>query len=215
MIRANNIHKSFGGDLVLKGAEITLEKGQAIVLSGHSGSGKTTLLRILTGLEKPDQGEVYFDHRLMSDRKFIRHPKDRKIGFVFQHSSLWTHMSVMKNIMFGIDRRSGFDKQAIMQLLEDLKISEMTRKYPVELSAGQQRRVAIARAIASEPTYLLLDEALVNLDTDSRDEIAKMILDYQNRMGFGLLIVSHNQKDLEVFSATSMILHDGKIEDCN
>ena len=173
-IRFENIVKSFGSNTVLKDINLEVEKGQLVTLLGPSGCGKTTTLRMIAGLETPTEGEIYIDGKLVfsSEKGVDVSPDKRNVGFLFQNYALWPHMTVYKNIAFGLENMK-WDKEKIRkrveELLDTLKIREYVDRYPAELSGGQQQRVAIARTLATNPKILLMDEPLSNLDAEEKD----------------------------------------------
>ncbi len=163
-----NIHKAFGNNQVLKGIDLTIHKGQVVVILGPSGSGKTTFLRCLNALEIPDQGVVAFDDGSLTvdfgtkPKKKILLALQRKSGMVFQSYNLFPHKTAIENLMLGPTVVQGQSKaqarEQALALLEKVGLSDKADLYPFQLSGGQQQRVGIARALAIEPSLLLFDE---------------------------------------------------------
>ena len=176
-IELKNITKKFGGTFTaVDNLSITIEDGDFITLLGPSGCGKTTTLRQIAGLETPTEGEIIIDgKKVFSSKDMIDvSPSKRDVGFLFQNYALWPHMTVYRNIAFGLENlkweKDKIDKR-VKELLALLKIEEFAERYPAELSGGQQQRVAIARTLATNPRVLLMDEPLSNLDAKLRMEM--------------------------------------------
>ncbi|MGZ4162089.1 MAG: sulfate/molybdate ABC transporter ATP-binding protein, partial [Neobacillus sp.] len=177
-IQIQNISKSFGAFKALDNINIDIQTGELIALLGPSGSGKTSLLRIIAGLEASNQGAILFGEE---DMTHIR-PKERKVGFVFQHYALFRHMTVFENIAYGLKvrpRKMRPSKQEIEEkvneLLKLVKLEAFAHRYPNHLSGGQRQRVALARALAVEPKVLLLDEPFGALDAKVRKDLRRWL----------------------------------------
>lgn len=212
MIRAENIAKAFDGRPVLRGLGLSLERGQKIVLSGRSGSGKSTLLRLLAGLEAPDAGAVSIDGQPASTPQIVMPPHQRRLGVVFQQPALWPHMSVRRNL--GFVMRHGDEAQRptrLSALARACGIEDLLERYPDALSGGQARRVALARAMAAAPHYLLLDEPTSNLDAPARVVLNAAICDFVTETGAGLLYISHDASDVAQIGGTHMRMVDGAL----
>ena len=214
-IRAEHVSKSFSAYPALKDVSLTIDDGEFVALLGPSGSGKTTLLRILAGLEVPEQGNVWFGKRNVTGDK----PASRGIGFVFQHYALFGHMSVAKNIAFGLEvmrRGSRPDKGAIRkrveQLLELVQLSGLGKRYPNQLSGGQRQRVALARALARDPKILLLDEPFGALDAKVRRELRGALRQIHDTLQLTSIFVTHDQEEAFALSDRVAILNEGRLE---
>ncbi len=167
-ISLKNVSFSYDGKReVLKDISLSINKGEYVAIVGESGSGKSTILRIIAGLEESYKGEIKIGGKIVfSDNNFVE-PEKRGVGMVFQDYALFPHMTVKKNIQFGLKGKNKEEKEKIaMDMLKLVNLVEHKDKYPYELSGGQQQRVAIARAIAPKPSVLLLDEPFSNLDAD-------------------------------------------------
>ncbi len=164
-------YKSSKKDIIMD-FNMGLSKGEVLAIIGESGSGKSTILRIIAGLEESYKGSMVIgDKNIFSDKMFIE-PENRGVGMVFQDYALFPHMTVKKNIQYGLKKKSKDEKEKIaMEMLQLINLVEHKDKYPYELSGGQQQRVAIARAIAPKPSVLLLDEPFSNLDANLRERI--------------------------------------------
>ncbi|HOT50922.1 MAG TPA: ATP-binding cassette domain-containing protein, partial [Candidatus Hydrogenedentes bacterium] len=160
-IEIRDVTKTFGNFTALRNVSLTVPTGELVALLGPSGSGKTTLLRVVAGLETADSGSVLFNGEDTS-RKSLR---DRRVGFVFQHYALFRHMTVFDNVAFGLRMRPRAQRPGkkeirdrVMSLLEMVQLGNLANRYPSQLSGGQRQRVALSRALAVEPSVLLLDE---------------------------------------------------------
>ncbi|MEK6248685.1 MAG: ABC transporter ATP-binding protein, partial [Planctomycetales bacterium] len=180
--------KSFGSVEVLRDFSLDIQDGEFISLLGPSGCGKTTTLRCVAGFEFPNQGRIEFDQK---DMTFLA-PEKRDVGMVFQSYALFPHMSVRENLAFGLEMR-GMAVEEIRRRVDDIlqmvQLTGMDDRFPRELSGGQQQRVALARALVIEPSVLLLDEPLANLDATLRDDMRFFIRDLQQRVGITSIYV--------------------------
>ena len=194
MVEIRAISKSFGDNLVLDQVDMTVSRGEAIVIAGPSGSGKSTLLRCVNGLETIDQGEIVFDgNRVDATGKGITALRAR-IGMVFQQFNLFPHMSVLDNVTLGPIRVKGLPQDSAREhgraLLERVGIAEKADATPADLSGGQQQRVAIARALAMEPELMLFDEPTSALDPEMIREVLDVMRDLAKE-GMTMLVVTH------------------------
>lgn len=173
LLKLRGVSKAYNtGEPVLEEMNLTLHENQIIAVVGNSGSGKTTLLRAIAGFEEIDSGEIELAGRVVSARGLLVSPAERRIGYIFQEHALFPHLTVRKNIEFGINRLSVSERRHIVEeLLELLHISEIAARYPHQVSGGQLQRAGIARALAPRPQLLLLDEPFNNLDIALREAI--------------------------------------------
>jgi len=178
MIKVENLTKSFGKVNALRRVTFELKRGEVLAILGPSGSGKTTLLRLLAGLERPDKGTVFIDGIEASTDKYVLPPHKRKLSMIFQDLALWPHMNVTQHVMFVFDSKASKErvKSEVTKILTSIGLSDHSKRYPNELSGGQKQRLAIARAIASGPKYLLMDEPFSNLDPISKDELQDLVV---------------------------------------
>ncbi|MEO1652380.1 MAG: ATP-binding cassette domain-containing protein, partial [Bacteroidota bacterium] len=170
MLEIKNIHKTFGEEEVLSNLHFTLPPQKIFSVLGKSGSGKTTLLKIIAGLEKADQGEVYWEGRALNEVP----PARRGIVYLYQEALLFSHLNVFENIAFGLKLRKAPKKQMedkVYTLLDKLDLRSQVRKMPHQLSGGQKQRVSFGRALIINPRVLLLDEPFGNLDSDTRRQM--------------------------------------------
>lgn len=196
---------------VLDQISLDIEAGEFFFLLGPSGCGKTTLLRLIAGLTEPDSGSIVLDGR---DLRGVP-PHKRGIGLVFQNYALWPHLTVRKNVSFGLEisgrGRTEIDERT-EQALEMVRISQMGQRFPHELSGGQQQRVALARALAIGPRVLLLDEPLSNLDSKLRSEMRHELLQLHKETGITMIYVTHDQGEALALGTRIAILNQGQIE---
>ena len=215
-IELRNIDKYYGDNRVRKGLDLTIEDGDFMTLLGPSGCGKTTTLRVISGLEKPQNGTMTIDGVTMIDAKnlFFEEPSKRGLNLVFQSYALWPHMTVYQNIAFGLKikklSKTEIDKR-VMDSLRTLRIDQYKDRYPNELSGGQQQRVAIARAIASNPKLLLLDEPLSNLDARLRIDMRVELKRLHQETGTTIIYVTHDQLEAMTMSTKVALFRAGEI----
>lgn len=208
-----NISKSFDGNtMVVSDLTMEVKKGEFFSLLGPSGCGKTTLLRLIAGLEVPDKGIITLGENVASGQAWIP-PEKRNVGIVFQDYALFPHMTVFKNVAFGLKGCSKEKlKQEVMGMLEMVGLSDLSQRYPHELSGGQQQRIALIRALAPSPVVILLDEPFSNLDTDLREEIASDTRRILKAKGTTAILVTHDQKEAFSLSDRVGVLNNGRLE---
>lgn len=215
MIKATDIHKSYGALEVLRGVSLEVSRGEVVSIVGASGAGKTTLLQILGTLSKADRGSVEIDGQDVSslgDRALSRF-RNEKIGFVFQFHHLLPEFTAMENVCIPgyIARRDRTDvERQARELLEMLGMEHRTEHKPAELSGGEQQRVAIARALINSPAVLLADEPSGNLDTKNKEEIHKLFFTLRDTLGQTVVIVTHDEQ-LARMSDREIMMVDGWI----
>ena len=205
LVRLRDVHLSFGATPVLKGIDLDVFRGQAVSIIGPSGSGKSTILRCITGLLRPQHGEIEVDgirvDRLASERDEIELRK--RVGFVFQQYNLFPHLSVLDNLVVAPVRILGRDKASATRtaydLLKKVRLENKAHAYPGELSGGQQQRVAIARALAMQPDLILFDEVTSALDPETVGEVLTVIRDLV-RDGMTCVLVTHEMRFAEEVS---------------
>jgi len=212
-----DIDKFYGSNHVLKHLNLTVNDGEFMTLLGPSGCGKTTTLRVVAGLEKPQNGMIEMDGRLVVNAKelFFEDPGKRGLNLVFQSYALWPHMTVFDNVAFALTVKKlskAEVKKRVMDALERMRIEEYAQRYPSELSGGQQQRVAIARAIVSQPKVLLLDEPLSNLDAKLRVDMRSEIKRLHHELGTTILYVTHDQVEALTMSTRIAIFFEGELE---
>ena len=215
-----DLNKSFAGAsgsgaAALSGASLSVRQGEFLALRGPSGSGKTTLLRVLAGLEFVDSGQVRIGGRSMDAVP----ARQRKVGMVFQHYALFRHMSVARNIAFGLEVRPNGERPSkadirsrVADLLDMMGLAGLGDRYPEQLSGGQRQRVALARALAIEPELLLLDEPFGALDAKVRKSLRVWLRDLHDRMGLTSIFVTHDQAEAMEMADRVAVLRAGRIE---
>jgi sulfate transport system ATP-binding protein len=214
-IEAKNISKRFDRYPALDHVDLAVPSGKLIALLGPSGSGKTTLLRVIAGLEFPDSGSVLFDGTDVTNLTAGK----RRVGFVFQHYALFRHLTVFRNITFGLDvrpRRSRPDKnqaaRCVSELLSLVQLDGLENRFPAQLSGGQRQRVALARALAVEPRVLLLDEPFGALDAKVRKDLRRWLREFHQRVHTTTIFVTHDQEEAMELADEVVILHEGAIQ---
>ncbi|PFM66788.1 ABC transporter [Bacillus cereus] len=182
---------------VIDGLSISIEKGEIVGILGKSGSGKSTLLRLIAGLEYPSSGSIEIKNKtIVADEHFLV-PEKREVGMVFQDYALFPHLTVEKNIKFGLHHFSKSEqKNRLLHMLELIDLKGFEKRYPYELSGGQQQRVALARALAPNPSILLMDEPFSNLDADLRGKIRQELKDILKKEGMTCIFVTHDREDV-------------------
>lgn len=215
-IKLSAITKSFGNKTVIKPLDLTINDGSFTTLLGPSGCGKTTLMRMISGLETPDSGEIYFNDRLIfSAEKGVNIPPEKRgLGFVFQDFALWPHMTVYENVAFGLRTKGKTAKldQKVRTALHAVKLDEFADRYPNQLSGGQQQRVAFARAIVIEPQCILFDEPLSALDALLREQMRTELRELVTRLGITAVFVTHDQTEAMSMSDMIAVMSEGIIE---
>lgn len=212
MIELQDISKTFGTHHAVDHVSLAIPDHAQVALLGPSGSGKTTLLRLIAGLEIPDSGSITMDGRLVSSPSCMVPPSERKIGFIFQSGALWPHMTVAENISFALsDFPVPEQRERTRSLMERMGIPALADRYPEQISGGEARRVALARALAPRPSTLLFDEPLTNLDHALRDDMLKLIVESVKETGSSMLYVTHDEYEAETIAATIVRFDKGKI----
>jgi iron(III) transport system ATP-binding protein len=213
LIEVIQVAKTYGEITVLVSLSLKVPGGGSLAVMGPSGCGKTTLHRLIAGLEPPNGGEIYLGGRLASSKKYLLPPYRREIGMVFQSPALWPHMTVSENVGFalrGIPR--GEAKLRIEELLDRMEIRELKDRFPGEISGGQARRVALARALAPRPRYLLLDEPLTNVEAHLKEKLIFLVREEKEKHGITLLCVTHDYNEAERLADQVMVLEAGTIK---
>lgn len=188
----------------------SLKEGEITSIIGASGIGKTTLLRIIAGLEQPVEGEVRINEKLVSSKNFILPPEKRNLGLVVEDRALFPHLNVKKNVMFGINYIE--EKESLArEYLELFKVLDLEKKFPHEISAGQQQRVAFARALITNPDILLLDEPFAALDKKLKRELHVETKKIFKEKGLSVILVTHDEEEAEYFSDRIIEFQENKI----
>ncbi len=216
LIEFRQVFKSFGSNAVLKGVDLKIFKGQVTTIIGKSGIGKSVLLKHIIGLLEPDAGTIFFYGRPLeamsaSERRELK----GKLSYMFQGTALFDSMTVYENIALPLAEKRRYPKaeirKRVREKLEQLDLVGLENKYPSQLSGGMKKRVAMARALITEPEIVLFDEPTTGLDPIRKNAAHNMIADYQRRFGFTGVLVSHDIPDVFRISQRVAMLDDGKI----
>lgn len=214
-LQIKQLNKSYGSRRVVSNIDLLMEEGEILSLLGPSGCGKTTILRMIAGLVTPDSGSIKIGDRVLYDGKREMPAEERQLGMVFQDYALWPHMTVARNIAFGMRLRH-YSAQVIAERMQELlklvNLSGLADRYPYQLSGGQQQRVALARALATEPRVILLDEPLSSLDTSLREVMSTELVQLFKRLKITTINVTHDQDEAMTMSDRIMVLRDGQMQ---
>lgn len=215
MIKAREINKFYGSGesrfQVLKNISLTIEDGDFVVILGASGSGKSTLLNVLSGLERAESGQIFYDDTeitALTDKELTAFRR-KKIGFIFQQYYLLQNMNVGKKVKMGADLAANSDYKAI---IKEVGLENKLHKFPSELSGGEQQRVSVARALAKRPEVLFLDEPTGALDEDTGRQVLQYISELQKEYGFTIIMVTHNLNIAEM-AKTVIRMSNGKVSE--
>jgi len=216
-VRLDRITKRFGQVTAVNSLDVTIKEGECFSMLGPSGCGKTTTLRMLAGFEDIDEGEIRVGERVFSSkaRNYYLPPEKRDFGMVFQAFAVWPHLTVFDNVAFPLQIR-GMSRHDIAEktrrALSYTNLLSVENNYPNELSGGAKQRIALARAIAINPTVMLLDEPLSNLDPKLREEMRFEIKDLQRKLGFTIVFVTHDQSEAMALSDRILVMRDGVVQ---
>ena len=209
-LQVKNLSKSFGSFEAIKNISIDINEGEFVCFLGPSGCGKTTLLRCIAGLEIQSAGEVFQKNSNISNLP----PSNRDFGIVFQSYALFPNLTVFSNISYGLINnkwKKESVKNRVDELLNLVNLIDHSKKYPSQLSGGEQQRVALARALATSPGLLLLDEPLSALDAKVRVFLRKQIRDLQRKLGVTTIMVTHDQEEAQTMADRIFVMKDGEI----
>lgn len=215
MIEIKNLGKRFENTYILTGINLQIKKGEPVVLFGPTGCGKTTLLRLIAGLETPDSGTISIEDREASRPGWVLHPSKRNLCVVFQSHALWPHMTIEKNILFGIQ---GIDKYKAVKRMNDIitetGLEGLTKRYPHQLSGGQAKRASLARALIQEKGFYLMDEPLANQDENMKGKLVDLIIKKISERKAGLLYITHDIDEAQKISEKIVRIEKGRIGNC-
>ena len=209
-LRIENVTKRFGEFVAVNDVSLDVQRGEIFCLLGGSGSGKTTLLRMLAGFETPTSGKIFIDGQDMSEIA----PYDRPVNMMFQSYALFPHMTVEKNVAFGLEQeRLGKDEiqRRVGEILEMVKMGQFRGRKPHQLSGGQRQRVALARALVKRPKLLLRDEPLAALDRKLREHTQFELINIQEQLGVTFVVVTHDQEEAMTLSSRMGVMNQGQI----
>ena len=214
MITLENISKNYGKEVALKSITLELFDNEILAIVGPSGCGKTTLLRLVAGLEAPDTGSIQINGVDSSTPTKIKAPNQRNLSLIFQDLALWPHMTVTEHLSFalgGCDLSKEEVGARISEIIVAVALNGYANRYPNELSGGEQQRLAIARALAPKPKYLLMDEPFSNLDTIVKVELIKLIMKMKVSLSMGIIFVTHNIEEAFSLADRIAIMNGGTI----
>jgi len=210
-VRIENITKKFGDFVAVNNVSLKIYKGEIFCLLGGSGCGKSTLLRMMAGFEQPTSGSIYLDGQNLADVP----PYERPVNMMFQSYALFPHMTVEKNISFGLEQERGLSKSDIASrvtdILEIVKLKEYAVRKPHQLSGGQRQRVALARSLVKRPKLLLLDEPLGALDKKLREATQFELINIQEQLGVTFIVVTHDQEEAMTLASRIGVMNRGEI----
>jgi phospholipid/cholesterol/gamma-HCH transport system ATP-binding protein len=215
-IKIENLNKSFGSEAVLKGLNLQVWKGETLAVLGRSGTGKSVLLKLLIGLLRPNSGSIWIENEQITALRSEKLNEVRKrVGFLFQYGALYDSLTVEGNVEFPLLWHSKLSKEErkkrVQQLLSRVGMDDAIRKMPDELSGGMKKRVALARALALDPSIMLLDEPTAGLDPVTSAEIHELISGLQRERKVTAVVVTHDMYTIQAVSDRVVMLHEGKI----
>ena len=216
LIRLSNIKKTFGKQTILNGVDLTIQKGEITTIIGKSGVGKSVLLKHIIGLILPDSGDIFINGKPLNEmKKPEKKSFMRKLSYMFQNSALFDSMTVFENVALPLKEKSKLSKVEIKNLVRNklnlLGLYKIEDKFPSQLSGGMKKRVALARALITEPEIVLFDEPTTGLDPILKNAVHDMISDYQKKFGFTGIVISHEIPDVFYFSQSIAMLYEGRI----
>jgi iron(III) transport system ATP-binding protein len=213
------VSKQYGAVAAANALDLTVASGELVTVIGPSGCGKSTTLRLVAGLERPDAGSIRIAGDVVADRRRFEQPERRRVGLVFQDHALFPHLTVAQNIAFGLsglpraDRADRADR--VREVLGLVRLGHLDRRYPHELSGGEQQRVALARALAPRPAVVLLDEPFSSLDENLRAQVRADTVAVLRKTGTTAMLVTHDQTEALSVGDRVVVLRHGRIEQCD
>ena len=211
MLTVEGVWKSFGSVPVLEDISFSVPKASTLVLLGPSGCGKTTLLRVIAGLERPDKGQVWRGEELLTGESTYVDVRHRRIGMVFQDLALFPHMSVFKNVAYGLPHSQRRNREIVEEAIDLVNLEGLEHRRPHQLSGGQQQRVALARALVPRPEVILFDEPFASLDTSLRIEVRSEVHELLHALGTTAVFVTHDQEEAFVIGEEVVVMKDKRI----
>ncbi len=207
------VGKSYGKVPAAASLDLVVQPGEIVTLIGPSGCGKSTALRLIAGLERPDAGRIEIAGETVAAQGTFRHPEQRRVGMVFQDHALFPHLTVARNVAFGIAHLSRAERRArVAEVLELVRLGDKAKRYPHELSGGEQQRVALARALAPRPAVVLLDEPFSSLDENLRGQVRSELVGALRATGTTAVFVTHDQTEALAIGDRVVVMQAGRIE---
>jgi iron(III) transport system ATP-binding protein len=211
ILKIQNLSHSYDDDqLSLKKINLLVNKGERLSIQGPSGCGKSTLLRLIAGLEEPNEGQIFINEEEVSSPGFSVPPEKRQIGMVVQDKALFPHLSIYENICFGIKKNTN-KEQIALDLLNLFKIEELKNKFPHQISGGEKQRVALARSMAPNPNFIMLDEAFSALDSDLKVSIYDEVLEIFQGKNITVILVTHDAEEAKILSTRQLNMDNGEL----
>ncbi len=215
IIELRHIHQSFGASKILNDISLTISRGGFTSILGPTGSGKTSLFRLIAGLDEIDSGEVYIDQRLATrDSQILLKPHKRNVGLVFQDIALWPHLSIYKNLEFPL-KSLKYPKDKIVkrihEMIDLMNLKGLDKRYPHQLSGGQQQLAGIARALVADPDIILMDEPLASLDYHLKKDLRKKIKRIHETSKKTFVYITHDQEEAFELSDEIIIIDEGRL----
>ena len=211
ILKIQNLSHSYDDNqLSLKKINLLVNKGERLSIQGPSGCGKSTLLRLIAGLEEPNEGQIFINEEEVSSPGFSVPPEKRQIGMVVQDKALFPHLSIYENICFGIKKNTN-KEQIALDLLNLFKIEELKNKFPHQISGGEKQRVALARSMAPNPNFIMLDEAFSALDSDLKVSIYDEVLEIFQGKNITVILVTHDAEEAKILSTRQLNMDNGEL----
>ena len=211
ILKIQNLSHSYDDDqLSLKKINLLVNKGERLSIQGPSGCGKSTLLRLIAGLEEPNEGQIFINEEEVSSPGFSVPPEKRQIGMVVQDKALFPHLSIYENICFGIKKNTN-KEQIALDLLNLFKIEELKNKFPHQIFGGEKQRVALARSMAPNPNFIMLDEAFSALDSDLKVSIYDEVLEIFQGKNITVILVTHDTEEAKILSTRQLNMDNGEL----
>jgi iron(III) transport system ATP-binding protein len=212
LLEIDDLHCGYDDHAVVDGLQLHIAPGKLVSLLGPSGCGKTTVLRAIAGFQSVTSGEIRLNGKIVSSPGMLVPPEQRNLGMVFQDYALFPHLTVSENIAFGLRRQTaGSKRQVVDRLLELIGMQGYGKRYPAELSGGQQQRIAVARALAPQPSLLLLDEPFSNLDVELRERLAVDVRELLRSQNATAIFVTHDQHEAFVMGEKIGVMNHGRM----